>query len=214
MDASCCEGGEFEIGTEENLIPIKVRFRDKSDDSSGSIQVDLPSLLRTSLKDMLLGTSLKGMLLGISSSVLGNSLVEDEKIDLLEGDIKKSVINEIPSIEFSERIQQILSKVCQDTCTSARYSWKLEELLGKLLSTDTLKMSVRIEVLKPVSKIPKPSSVATSVINEGLGEEDGLYGPWMLMGRNTRQKSRDIKITGNVIMAKKEEGSRFRALIL
>ncbi|PPR99258.1 hypothetical protein GOBAR_AA21415 [Gossypium barbadense] len=177
MDASCCEGGEFEIGTEENLIPIKVRFRDKSDDSSGSMLVDLPSLLRTSLKDMLLG---------ISSSVLGNSLVEDEKIDLLEGDIKKSVINEIPSIEFSERIQQILSKVCQDTRTSARYSWKLEELLGKLL-----------KVLKPVSEIPKPSPVATSMIDEGSGEEGGSYGPWMLMGRNTRQKSRVIKITDN-----------------
>ncbi|KAK5832891.1 hypothetical protein PVK06_016699 [Gossypium arboreum] len=34
----------------------------------------------------------------------------NEDLDLLEGDIKKSIVNGIPSIEFSEKIQQILIK--------------------------------------------------------------------------------------------------------
>lgn len=39
----------------------------------------------------------------------------EEDSDLLEGDVKKSVVNGIPSIEFSERICQLLIKDMKTT---------------------------------------------------------------------------------------------------
>ncbi|KAH1098042.1 hypothetical protein J1N35_014963 [Gossypium stocksii] len=82
MDVSFYEGGGSENDTRDGLVPKKVRFRDKEDILGGNMQVDLPTLPETSWKYMLLGNS---------SLVLGNSLVEDDEIDLLERDIKKSV---------------------------------------------------------------------------------------------------------------------------
>ncbi|KAH1091474.1 hypothetical protein J1N35_018731 [Gossypium stocksii] len=60
--------------------------------------------------------SWKDKLLGVESGALGNkgsinlSIRVDEELDFLEGDIYRSIVNGIPAIDFSERIQQILFK--------------------------------------------------------------------------------------------------------
>ncbi|KAH1121634.1 hypothetical protein J1N35_004794 [Gossypium stocksii] len=53
-------------------------------------------------------TSWKDKLVGQSSKSDGNGIEEKEDCDLLEGDIQKSIVNGFPSIEFLDRIHQIL----------------------------------------------------------------------------------------------------------
>lgn len=53
-------------------------------------------------------TSWKDKVVGQSSKSDGNGVEEEEDCDLLEGDIQKSVVNGIPSIEFLDRVHQIL----------------------------------------------------------------------------------------------------------
>ncbi|MBA0584342.1 hypothetical protein Gorai_015159, partial [Gossypium raimondii] len=47
-------------------------------------------------------------LVGLPSNTIGKDLDTKEDFDVLEGDIQKSIINGIPSIHFSDSIQQIL----------------------------------------------------------------------------------------------------------
>lgn len=46
---------------------------------------------------------------------MNNGFEENEDFELLEGDIQKSIINGTPSIEFSDRINQILIKEMENT---------------------------------------------------------------------------------------------------
>ncbi|KAH1046335.1 hypothetical protein J1N35_037119 [Gossypium stocksii] len=59
--------------------------------------------------------SWKDKLVGHSSNVTGNGLEEKEDFDLLDGGIQKSIVNDIPSIEFSDRIHQILIRDMDNT---------------------------------------------------------------------------------------------------
>ncbi|PPS07537.1 hypothetical protein GOBAR_AA13110 [Gossypium barbadense] len=95
---SLCENVDPGLSTVEEMIPKKVRFRDKEKATSNDMLIELPLDQPTSWRDMLVSQSSKG-----DSNVDGK-----EVIDFLEGDIQKSVVNGMPSITFSDQIHQIL----------------------------------------------------------------------------------------------------------
>ncbi|KAG8504048.1 hypothetical protein CXB51_002365 [Gossypium anomalum] len=49
----------------------------------------------------------------------------DGDLEFLEGDVKKSMVNNIPAIEFSKRIQQILFKGMETTVVLKLLSWNI-----------------------------------------------------------------------------------------
>lgn len=67
-------------------------------------------------------------------NVVGNGLKEKEDFDILERDIEKSFVNEIPSIEFSDRIHQILIRDMDNTV--------ILKLLGRNIGYLTLKNKI------------------------------------------------------------------------
>ncbi|PPR82510.1 hypothetical protein GOBAR_AA38200 [Gossypium barbadense] len=99
MENSLSENLGFDFSIVEELIPKKVRFRDKDGGSNDDMKVDLPSVHSISWKDMLFGSKV-----GDASKRTN----EKEDIDFLEGDIQKTFVNGVPSITFSDRIHHIL----------------------------------------------------------------------------------------------------------
>ncbi|PPR91394.1 hypothetical protein GOBAR_AA29289 [Gossypium barbadense] len=88
------------------MIPKKVRFRDKEEETSNDMVIELSSDLPTSWKERLVGhSSKKGF----------NGSEEKEAIDILEGDIQRSMVNGMSSIMFSDRIHQILLQGMDNT---------------------------------------------------------------------------------------------------
>ncbi|KAH1074554.1 hypothetical protein J1N35_026882 [Gossypium stocksii] len=83
----------------EELIPKKVRFRRKDVDTSSDMMVDLSSEQHVSWKEKLVGQHPKDSL---------NRLEEREDLEILEGDVQKSLVNRVPAITFPDRIHQIL----------------------------------------------------------------------------------------------------------
>ncbi|KAK5803079.1 hypothetical protein PVK06_030720 [Gossypium arboreum] len=77
----------------------KVRFKDV-------IAVDSTPVPPLSWKDMVLG---KGSTVSNGES---DSNAANEVFSFLEGDVKKSIVNGIPAIDFSDRIQKLLVKTC------------------------------------------------------------------------------------------------------
>ncbi|KAK5838666.1 hypothetical protein PVK06_007401 [Gossypium arboreum] len=81
----------------------KVRFKEGIEEEDTEMVEDLGSSPKLSWKDKLLGTNSRAIDVG----KLGPpSLDADEDLEFLEGDIHKSIVNGIPSIGFSERIQK------------------------------------------------------------------------------------------------------------
>ncbi|KAL1161297.1 hypothetical protein V6Z11_A07G124000 [Gossypium hirsutum] len=95
---SLCDITDPGESTVEEMIPKKVRFKDKKDGMSNDMVVEMISDQPTSWRDMLVGHS--------SNDGFNNS-GEKDTIDIVEGDIQKSVVNGVPSITFSDRIHQI-----------------------------------------------------------------------------------------------------------
>ncbi|KAG8494117.1 hypothetical protein CXB51_011857 [Gossypium anomalum] len=105
----------------------KVRFKDGIGEEDAEMVEDSGSSPKISWKDKLLGTNSGGMDVG----KLGpSSLDADEDLEFLEGDIHRSVVNGIPSIDFSERIQNILVKEMELTV--------ILKLLGRNIGYGTL----------------------------------------------------------------------------
>ncbi|MBA0646444.1 hypothetical protein Goklo_014409, partial [Gossypium klotzschianum] len=62
--------------------------------------------------------------------------------------------------------------------------------------------------------LPSISTLVDSMIaNEGKREVGGSYRPWMLVKKNSRCKSRELRVIGAGNQMRKFEGSRFSALI-
>ncbi|KAG8479188.1 hypothetical protein CXB51_029041 [Gossypium anomalum] len=78
---SLCENVDPGLSTVEEMIPKKVRFKDKEEEMSNDMLIELPPDQPTSWRDMLVGQSSKG-----DSNVDGK-----EVFDFLEGGIQKSV---------------------------------------------------------------------------------------------------------------------------
>ncbi|MBA0734115.1 hypothetical protein Gogos_018060 [Gossypium gossypioides] len=70
------------------------------------IAVDAPTKVVLSWKDRLIG---KGIV-GSRKSINPNGLEDNDDFELLEGDLTRSIVNRILSIEFSDRVHQLLIK--------------------------------------------------------------------------------------------------------
>ncbi|MBA0664768.1 hypothetical protein Goklo_004720 [Gossypium klotzschianum] len=82
----------------------KVRFKESEDNPEEVMIVDPTPAPSLSWKDLLMGNKI------IEQKVDSGSQQSQEDFSLTEGDVKKSVINGIPSIEVSERVHQLLEK--------------------------------------------------------------------------------------------------------
>ncbi|PPD95072.1 hypothetical protein GOBAR_DD07912 [Gossypium barbadense] len=120
----------------------------------------------------------KDKLVGQSSKSDGNGIEEEEDYDLLETDIQNSIVNSISSIEFSDRIHQILIEDMENTV--------ILKLLG---------LNIRYSILQnKVYSLWKPSSsfhlmdiengYFLAKFQNKLDYEKILYGgPWIIFGQ-------------------------------
>ncbi|KAH1039147.1 hypothetical protein J1N35_040890 [Gossypium stocksii] len=106
MKFSLCKNPGLDEFIVEDLTPKKVRFRDKEGELIDGMKVDLPPAQPISWKDMLVGAVVEDASKG---------LVEKEDLVFLEGDIRKTSVNGVPSITFSDRIHQILIQDIENT---------------------------------------------------------------------------------------------------
>ncbi|PPS16159.1 hypothetical protein GOBAR_AA04408 [Gossypium barbadense] len=93
--SSLCENiviGSREFST-EGLIPDKIYFRDKDGNRGNDMVMDLSAEQISSWKDKLVSQS---------SKFNRNGLEEKEDFDLLEGDIQKSIVNEMCTFKADE----------------------------------------------------------------------------------------------------------------
>ncbi|MBA0550052.1 hypothetical protein Golob_021032, partial [Gossypium lobatum] len=104
--SSLCENSDFEKSIAEELIPKKVRFRGEDVDTMSNMMIDTTLEKPISWKDMLVGQSSKDSF---------NVLEGKDDLDILDGDIQKSLVNGVPSISFSDRIHKILIQGMDNT---------------------------------------------------------------------------------------------------
>ncbi|MBA0599496.1 hypothetical protein Gorai_005713, partial [Gossypium raimondii] len=121
----------------EGLIPKKIRFRDKDGDGGNDMVIDLKVEQTTSWKNKLVGQSTK---------FDGNGLEEEEDFGLLEGEIQKSIMNAIPSIEFSDRIHQILIRDMENIV--------ILKFLGRNIGYSILQNKNKLDCEKVLSRVP------------------------------------------------------------
>ncbi|MBA0583886.1 hypothetical protein Gorai_014727 [Gossypium raimondii] len=84
----------------------KVRFKEGKKDKAIDMVVDLDAVPTLSSTDKLLGKRV----VGIEKTNVVSGIGVNEDFDFLEGDVTRSIVNGIPVIGFSNRIQQILFK--------------------------------------------------------------------------------------------------------
>lgn len=89
----------------EELIPKKVQSREEDDSGKDVVQSELPSDPKVSWMDKLIG----------SLSMASKEIEEKDDFKLMDGNIRRYIINDTPSIEFSKRINQILVKDMANT---------------------------------------------------------------------------------------------------
>ncbi|MBA0610952.1 hypothetical protein Godav_011683 [Gossypium davidsonii] len=126
--------GEGEDSTADRNTK-KVWFKDESDDSLANMVVDSSPVSGVSWKDKLLGGSVSNSLDGVANLDL----------EFEDGDIRRSNLNGIPAIDFSDRIAKILIKGKEFTV--------VVKLLGRnigygALYNHSLSRSVEIPVLE------------------------------------------------------------------
>ncbi|MBA0696666.1 hypothetical protein Goari_003199 [Gossypium aridum] len=178
-------------------------------------------------------TSWKDKLVGHSSNVAGNGSEEKEDFDLMDGGTQKSIVNDIPSIEFSDRIHQILIrdmdnivilKLLGSQACKLSYMYKrkiLVEIGGMIgnvakldMNTDNREACI-FRVSESSTRKESPSSKTLSenqsMVMNDKGEKCETYGPWMLVEKKSRRKSKDPSQMNAGNPTKKKEGSRFRA---
>lgn len=89
----------------EDMIPKKVRFRDVTNSIGSDAPVETTNIPKMSWNDKLIG----------DSNSQANGLEECDDFEFMEGDVQKSHINGNPTIEFFERINQILIRDMENT---------------------------------------------------------------------------------------------------
>ncbi|MBA0729545.1 hypothetical protein Golax_025593 [Gossypium laxum] len=100
------DGNGVEPCSNENQGTNKVRFKDDMVVMTMDIAVDAPTKVMLSWKDRLMG---KGIF-GSRKSINPNGLEDNDDFEILEGDVTRSIVNKIPSIQFSNRVHQLLIK--------------------------------------------------------------------------------------------------------
>ncbi|KAK5825962.1 hypothetical protein PVK06_020856 [Gossypium arboreum] len=96
-------GGGVRVDDDPNTK--KVRFKEDNNGEITDMLVETRASSSISWKDKLLGTN-PGDLNKVG--VVSSGFSVDVDLEILEGDIHRSMVNGIPTIDFSERIQQIL----------------------------------------------------------------------------------------------------------
>lgn len=89
----------------EDLIPRKMRFREGDESFYDEVNSIMPAVSKISWKNTFLGVS----------GLVAASLDEIQYFEILEGDVRRSIVNGMPSIEFFNRINQILIKSMETT---------------------------------------------------------------------------------------------------
>ncbi|KAG8502883.1 hypothetical protein CXB51_000604 [Gossypium anomalum] len=97
--------GEGDTHSDDGRNTKKVRFKESVVDDENSMAVDLVPQQIVSWKDKLLGKQDD-----VTDSVRVPFAVNENKFELLEGDVNTSIIDGIPAIKFSDRVKEILFK--------------------------------------------------------------------------------------------------------
>ncbi|XP_012453513.2 uncharacterized protein LOC105775549 [Gossypium raimondii] len=103
---SLCKNTESEKSITEELIPKKVRFRNEDVDTNNNMLIDTSPGKSISWRDMLVGQSSKDTHIDLEGK---------EDLEILDGDIKKTFVDGVPSISFSDRIHKILIQGMDNT---------------------------------------------------------------------------------------------------
>ncbi|PPD92053.1 hypothetical protein GOBAR_DD11006 [Gossypium barbadense] len=132
-------------GINEDCNTNKVRFKEIGDDLEENMVVDSVPVPRTSWKDKLL----EGRAVGSFASPMTLEGCTDEEFDSEDGDISRSTVNEIPTIDFSEQIQKLLVKDMDSTV--------MVKLLGCNIGLPGLLYKRRVlgEIINFVGKVAK-----------------------------------------------------------
>lgn len=104
------DGGGVRV--DDNPNTKKIRFKEDNNGKITDMLVETRASSSISWEDKLLGTN-PGDLNTVGVVSFGFSV--DVDLEILEGDIHRSMVNGIPAIDFSERIQQILYKEMEQT---------------------------------------------------------------------------------------------------
>ncbi|KAK8514668.1 hypothetical protein V6N12_057565 [Hibiscus sabdariffa] len=123
-----------------------------------------------SYKDSLLGESR-------DKPSQGDSFVEDDDIEILDGEVTRSVVDGMIFIQFSERIQALAAKSMVRTI--------ILKLLGRRIGYETLKMKIH-ELWKPASEIKLMDIENGYFLATFRSHNDFLTvladGPWTIFG--------------------------------
>ncbi|KAA3474118.1 GroES-like zinc-binding alcohol dehydrogenase family protein [Gossypium australe] len=121
---------------------------------------------------------MEGQIIGQSSNIEGKGLEQKEEFELLEGEIQKSIINATPSIEFSNRIHQILIRDMENTVVL--------KLLGRNIGYSVLQNKI-YSLWKPSSLfqlIDIENDYFLAKFQNKIDYEKVLAeGPWVLFGQ-------------------------------
>lgn len=123
---------EVEVGgdsrSDVDRTTKKVHFKDGIVEENNDMLTESSPVPSISWKDKLLGVNTDAL---NKNGLIHHEDCTDEELDFLEGDVHRSIVNGIPSINFSERIQKILFKEMELTVV-LNYS---EEILDMGLYT-------------------------------------------------------------------------------
>ncbi|KAA3472094.1 leucine-rich repeat receptor-like protein kinase PEPR2 [Gossypium australe] len=157
--------------SEEDRITKKVRFNEGTGGVDTDMLIESQSNPVISWKDKLLGGK-------PALSDVEEQTSDDEEFEFLEGDIHRFVVNSVPAIDFSERIQQILYKEMELTVVL--------KLLGRNIGYGAL--SNRISTLwnpsKPFNLMDIENGYYLAKFYSAEDYSKVLsQGPWMIYGQ-------------------------------
>ncbi|MBA0772271.1 hypothetical protein Gotri_007681 [Gossypium trilobum] len=115
-----------------------------------------------------------------------------DNFSLTKQDVKKSFVDGVPSIDFSERVYQLLEKEMSTSVVLKMLGRNLGKVTKLDFNTDSrprgryARMAVYVNLgEKEKGKTSEITSVILAVAREGD------YGPWMLVERKTRRDTLD-----------------------
>ncbi|MBA0823282.1 hypothetical protein Goarm_020021 [Gossypium armourianum] len=180
----------------------KVRFKEGLDGEVVVMAVDPDPTLTLSWKDKLLGGGTVNSEMDCNTPCVGR----DSDLELLEGDVRTTIVNGIPAITFSNRVKEIMFKEMELTVVL--------KLLGRPISQygDGLDLVSRALGLYVQMENCGGYRGAGGAIG-GVVEERGLeYGSWMLVERRLQRGQRITQANDTMKSRKKPLGSRFTTL--
>ncbi|KAK9046473.1 hypothetical protein V6N11_052360 [Hibiscus sabdariffa] len=160
--------------------PKKPRRQDDDPpDKGGSFAAPTPSFRQPTEKITAPNASCKDMLMGESNEdpMMDNKPDDDEDIEILEGDVVRTIVDGLISIQFSQRIQTLAEKSLDRTIVL--------KLLGRNIGYSTLKNKIQ-DMWKPKREIKLMDIENGYFLASFYSQEDFLPvladGPWTVFG--------------------------------